>query len=153
MIALLPLLAGVTASRTARLTVPLSSTVSGSSPRIDSTRTTWDSVYSDSQAKRGESRYGVLCARCHQAELGGADESPALTGGAFLGNWNGHPLSELQERIRTGMPPSSPGSFGLQDITDVVAYLLAYNGFPAGTTDLPVEEMALKGIVFVAERR
>ena len=40
------------------------------------------------------------CARCHGASLGGGDESPPLAGGAFLGNWNGLPLSDLQTRIQ-----------------------------------------------------
>src|SRR6266699_2992676 len=59
------------------------------------------------------------------------DPSP-LTGSAFLGNWNGLPLSDLQTRIRTTMPSDSVGIYDRQLVTDVIAYLLKANGFPAG---------------------
>lgn len=111
-------------------------------------RTVWDSVYTLSQASRGETAYIKSCARCHQASLGGADQSPPLTGSAFLGNWNGVPLSDLQERIRTTMPPDSAvGIFDRQLVTDVMAYMLRANGFPAGGSDLPKEPERLREII------
>lgn len=111
-------------------------------------RTVWDSVYSAPQASRGETAYVKSCARCHQASLGGADQSPPLIGSAFLGNWNSTPLSDLQERIRTTMPPDSAvGIFDRQLVTDVMAYMLKMNGFPAGGSDLPKETERLKEII------
>jgi S-disulfanyl-L-cysteine oxidoreductase SoxD len=110
-------------------------------------RTVWDSVFTSAQASRGETAYVKTCARCHQASLGGADQSPPLTGSAFLGNWNGVPLSDLQERIRTTMPPDSVGIYDRQLVTDVMAYVLKVNGFPAGSTDLPKETERLKEIL------
>lgn len=124
-----------------------------SSPRTARTaRTVWDSVYSASQADRGETAYVRTCARCHRATLGGGDESPPLTGGGFLGNWNGLPLSDLQDRIRKTMPTDSIGSVDRQVVTDVIAYLLKANGFPAGAADLPADSVALKEIVVQASR-
>ena len=115
-------------------------------------RTVWDSVYSAEQATRGQTAYEQTCSRCHQPSLGGADESPALAGGAFLSNWSGFTLSELQDRIRTTMPRNDPGIYGRQLITDVMAYMLQVNGFPAGAADLPVDADSLAGIRIVDAR-
>lgn len=115
-------------------------------------RTVWDSVYSAAQAARGETAYAKSCARCHGASLTGGDESPPLTGGSFLGNWNGLPLSELETRIRTTMPSDSVGIYGRELVTDVIAHLLKANGFPAGTADLPATTDSLKEIVIRASR-
>lgn len=108
--------------------------------------TVWDSVYSLAQATRGESAYVKGCARCHGASLGGVDQSPPLTGSGFLGNWNGLPLSDLQDRIRTTMPPDSIGLYDRPFVTDVIAYMLKANGFPAGAGDLSPETERLKTI-------
>jgi S-disulfanyl-L-cysteine oxidoreductase SoxD len=108
--------------------------------------TVWDSVYSVAQAARGESAYVKGCARCHGASLGGVDQSPPLAGSGFLGNWNGLPLSDLQDRIRTTMPPDSLGLYDRPFVTDVIAYVLKANGFPAGASDLSPEPERLKTI-------
>ena len=115
-------------------------------------RTVWDSVYSAAQAGRGETTYAKSCARCHGASLTGGDESPPLTGGGFLGNWNGLPLSELETRIRTTMPSDSVGIYGRPLVIDVIAYMLKANGFPAGAAELPADADSLKAIVIQANR-
>lgn len=115
-------------------------------------RTVWDSVYTVSQAARGELAYVKSCVRCHGASLSGGDESPPLTGGAFLGNWNGLPLSDLQTRIRTTMPTDSVGIYDRQLVTDIMAYLLRTNGFPAGQAELPKDIEPLKEITMQSSR-
>jgi mono/diheme cytochrome c family protein len=115
-------------------------------------RTVWDSVYSATQATTGEARYGKSCARCHGASLGGIDEAPPLAGSAFLGNWDGLALSDLQTRIKTTMPSDSVGIYDRQLVTDVMAYLLKSNGFPAGASDLPSDIEPLKDIVLRTTR-
>ena len=112
----------------------------------------WDSVYSPAQAGRGESAYVKFCARCHQASLGGADQSPPLAGPAFLGNWNGLTLADLHDRIRTTMPSDSIGIVDRQVVTDVIAYMLKANGFPAGATDLASDGDRLKAIAIQSSR-
>jgi hypothetical protein len=116
------------------------------------TSTVWDSVYSPTQAGRGETAYVKFCARCHQPSLGGADQSPPLVGAAFLGNWNGLSLADLHERIRTTMPSDSVGIVDRQVVTDVMAYLLKANGFPAGAIDLPSDADRLKTIAIQSSR-
>jgi mono/diheme cytochrome c family protein len=115
-------------------------------------RTVWDSVYSTAQAARGETAYVNSCARCHGASLAGADQSPPLVGGAFLGNWNGLPLSDLHTRIKTTMPSDSVGILERQVVTDVIAYLLKANAFPEGARELPAEVDSLKDILLQSSR-
>lgn len=116
-------------------------------------RTTWDSVYTRDQAARGQVAYAATCSRCHQESLGGADESPALAGGTFLSKWSGLTISELHDRVRTTMPPDDPGTYGRQQISDVLAYVLSANGFPSGRVELPVVAAELQAIRIEATRR
>lgn len=113
-------------------------------------RTTWDSVFTAAQAERGQSAYKEACARCHRESMAGADEAPALTGSAFMSAWNGQTLGDLHERIRTSMPTDTPGVYGRQQVTDVIAYMLQFNGYPAGAAELSKESEALKEVRFVA---
>jgi len=115
-------------------------------------RTVWDSVYSANQAARGETAYAKGCARCHGAALTGGDQATPLTGPAFLGNWNGQSLIDLQQRIKTTMPSDSIGIYDQKFITDVVAFMLKANGFPAGQAELSTENDSLKTIVIRASR-
>ena len=123
------------------------------SPRaVARDRTTWDSVFTAEQADRGEAAYKQVCSRCHRDALSGGDEAPALTGSAFMSAWNGQTLEDLHERIRTSMPTDTPGVYSKQQVTDVIAYMLRFNGFPAGKQELTHELDALKGIKFVASK-
>jgi len=115
-------------------------------------RSTWDSVFTVEQAARGEKIYGETCARCHRATLGGGDESPALTGSGFMSSWSGQTLHELHERVRTTMPTDTPAVYSRQQVTDVIAYMLRFNGFPPGTTELTHAADALKTIRFLDSR-
>jgi hypothetical protein len=113
-------------------------------------RSTWDSVFTLEQADRGQVAYRQACARCHSETLAGGDEAPELTGSAFMSGWNGLTLEELHERIRTTMPTDTPGVYSRQQVTDVMAFMLRFNGVPAGALELTQEAEALKGIRFVA---
>jgi mono/diheme cytochrome c family protein len=143
---------GVVLAFAAASTVPLVIGARHIDTRTAAPATVWDSVYSPAQASRGESSYAKGCARCHQASLAGADQSPPLAGSGFLGNWNGLPLSDLQDRIRTTMPPDSVGLYDRQFVTDVIAYMLKMNGFPSGAGDLSPETDRLKGILVQVTR-
>src|ERR1051326_1304440 len=66
-------------------------------------RSVWDGAYTEEQAKRGEALYRKNCAACHGSMLTGGETASALTGGAFLSNWNGLPMDDLFERIRRSM--------------------------------------------------
>ncbi len=118
----------------------------------DQPKTTWDGVYSDAQAKRGEAVYSESCAGCHGPDLAGLDTAPALTGPDFNMDWTDLPVDDLFERVRTTMPADNVGGLTREQYADVVAFLLSKDGFPPGATELPAENAALKQIKFVAQK-
>jgi mono/diheme cytochrome c family protein len=117
-----------------------------------SSKTIWDGVYSEAQAKRGEGIYNQSCASCHGTSLEGGEMAPPLTGNDFNANWDTLSLGQLLERIRTTMPQENPGSLSRQQNVDVVSYLLQKGKFPAGSAELPTQTDALSGIGFKAQK-
>ena len=115
-------------------------------------RSVWDGVYTEEQAKRGEEVYKKECAACHGAELTGGESAPPLTGGAFQANWNGLTLGDLFDRIRKTMPQAKPGSLTRQQDSDVLAFMLSMNKFPAGKTELYRQSEMLKEIRFETKK-
>jgi quinoprotein glucose dehydrogenase len=103
-------------------------------------------IYSKAQADRGAKLFADGCARCHGASMEGLDVAPALTGPRFLGNYLGQPAAALSSRIRTSMPLDMPGSLGLQASADLTAAILAANGYPAGSAELPSSSSAQAAI-------
>src|SRR6059036_3127441 len=61
-------------------------------------RTTWSGIYTEAQAKRGQSVYEDQCLSCHSPDLKGADQAPPLTGADFNADWNDLSISDLFER-------------------------------------------------------
>lgn len=112
----------------------------------------WDGVYTEEQAKRGETVYQKECAACHGAQLTGGESAPPLTGGVFQANWNGLTLGDLFDRIRKTMPLSKPNSLPRQQVADVLAFMLSNNKFPAGKTELYRQSEMLKEIRFEAKK-
>lgn len=126
--------------------------LSFSALRAQSTRSIWDGVYSDAQAKDGAALYAQNCASCHGDTLGGGEEAPPLAGGDFLSNWNGLSAGDLFERIRTTMPLSKPQSLSREVNGKILAYIFSVNKFPAGKTELPTQTEVLKGIQIQASK-
>lgn len=115
-------------------------------------KTTLDGAYTDAQAKRGEAVYTRACAGCHQPDLSGDGQTPALAGKDFNLDWNDQSLGDLFERTRISMPADKPGSLPAADVADVIAFLLSKGQFPAGQAELPVDAAALKAIRFVSPK-
>ena len=78
--------------------------------------------------------------------LEGDDEATPLADAGFLSNWNGLTVGELFERIRTTMPYNNPDSVNREAKLRIVAYILSYNGFPAGHTELSTRTEVLNRI-------
>jgi mono/diheme cytochrome c family protein len=117
-------------------------------PASSDSRSVWDGVYTEEQAKRGEALYRKECASCHGDMLTGGESAPPLSGGAFLANWNGLTLADLFDRIRKTMPLTAPGRLTRQQNADVLAFMLTVNKFPAGKTELYRQSEMLKEIRF-----
>ncbi|MEQ1574206.1 MAG: c-type cytochrome [Vicinamibacterales bacterium] len=130
----------------------LSAVLSGVSAQAPAGRTVWDGVYTEEQAKRGSELYTKACASCHSESLTGLESAPPLTGEQFNGNWSGTTLGELAERIRISMPADMPGSLSRPQLGDLLAHLLKVDGFPAGTTPLDPQAVALAQIRFESVR-
>ena len=109
-------------------------------------RSVWDGVYTREQAARGEAEYLNHCARCHGENLMGGEESPALVEEDFLARWHGKTAGELVERIRKTMPTDGPGTMSQKQSTDMTAYLLSVNEFPAGEKEMESDLPALNEI-------
>lgn len=109
-------------------------------------RSVWEGVYTKEQVKRGEVLYAQNCSSCHGPDLSGNDEAAALSGAAFLANWDGLTIGDLSERVRVSMPPNKLGTVSRQQIVDILSYVLSVNSFPAGKTELDPKAEQLKQI-------
>jgi mono/diheme cytochrome c family protein len=118
----------------------------------DGTRSVWDGVYTEDQAKRGQPQYNEHCSSCHGDNLAGGEMAPALAGGEFMANWNGLTMGDLFERIRRTMPQNRPGRLSREVNTEITAYMLNFNRFPAGKKELPSSTEALKMIRIEANK-
>ena len=101
------------------------------------TRSVWDAVFTSEQAKRGQPLYNKECGACHGSSLSGGESAPPLAGSEFLSTWNGLTVGDLFERVRKTMPAGKPGKLSREVNADIVAFLLAFNEFPAGEKELP----------------
>lgn len=120
-----------------------------SSSAAGQSRTVGDGVYTDAQAARGQGLFNQHCALCHGDSLqGGA--GPELVGTMFTGDFNKGPLSDLVDLIRVTMPEDKPGTLNQQQASDVTAYILKANKFPAGRVDLSADTAAQKQITWPA---
>ena len=117
-------------------------------------RTTWDGVYTEEQATRGEALYQEHCVRCHGAALQGNGEGALpLTGSIFMATWNGVEMGAMLERVRLSMPQDKPGTMSRQQIADLLAFVLRSNKFPAGESELARQPDLLNAITFKSENK
>jgi S-disulfanyl-L-cysteine oxidoreductase SoxD len=107
----------------------------------------WQGVYTKEQAARGKARYFSSCAVCHGGLLQGDSDSPELAGPAFMKRWGDQSVGALFAFAMSQMPVGRPGSLGAQGYADVIAHILATNGFPDGQRELPANGSVLDGII------
>ena len=143
--------AAVAVAFVAVATVSVLAAAAGQAPTA-AKRTVIDGVYTVEQAKRGRDSYRKRCVLCHldngqgqqavpeipgqSLEREGDAEAPPIAGEEFLKKWNGHTVRELFEKTST-MPVGSPGALKPQEYADLVALILEFNKFPAGSQELP----------------
>jgi cytochrome c553 len=111
-------------------------------------RSTASGVFTAEQAKDGERAFQAKCATCHGADLHSTEpEAPDLTESAFKFGWQGKTLADRFEAIRSSMPYGNARSLDDQTYIDIVAYILQFNGIPAGKQKLEPDVPALEKIV------
>lgn len=121
-------------------------------------RSQWDGVYTEAQAARGKELYLRRCVLCHVDDLSGGEPeefippAPSLIDSKFDNYWNQRPVAELYNYIHTKMPMDEPGALLPQQVSDLISFIFNYRKYPAGTTELPGNEAALKSIVFIAKK-
>ena len=115
----------------------------------------WDGLYQEEQATRGKDEYDYHCGNCHINDLSGDSikDVPPLAGTDFLVLWSGKTVKELLDYLSTNMPPDSRGSLGAKTYTDIAAYVLKSNQFPAGSAALGSDPDRLAKSVIEREKK
>ncbi|MAI81017.1 MAG: hypothetical protein CL917_18905 [Deltaproteobacteria bacterium] len=103
--------------------------------------------FSPAQAIEGEAAYQRHCSNCHGADLEGAGIAPPLTGHRFDFTWRGKTADALAFHVRR-MPPASGAEMGIAALsedtyTNILAHILAVNGFEPGREELPADTASL----------
>ena len=91
--------------------------------------------------------YEQECAQCHLEDLLGDGIAPSLIGAPFHFRWSDLSVGDMLVAIRTTMPQGAPASLSPRAYSDIVAYLLQVNEFPAGDTELPTGVDELETII------
>jgi mono/diheme cytochrome c family protein len=113
----------------------------------DNATSVWQGVYTKAQAERGRANYFAACASCHGTQLQGDTDAPDLAGNAFLRRWTDRSVGTLFTFTESQMPVGRPRSLGAAAYADVVAHILAANGFPDGQQELPANGSVLDTIM------
>src|SRR5258705_10245538 len=90
--------------------------------------------FTQAQVDTGRQAYADNCAACHQADMAGTNDAPALAGSAFIGAWKGRTTEALYSKISKTMPAGRGGSLDEATYTSIVAYILRANGATPGST-------------------
>ncbi|MGC9269521.1 c-type cytochrome [Acidiphilium sp.] len=97
--------------------------------------TTPPALYTASQAASGQTLFATNCSMCHGAALQGIS-GPALIGQSFASAANNYTVAAIFDELSQQMPAGNPGSLSKSDYTDIMAFILSKNGYPAGSTAL-----------------
>jgi cytochrome c5 len=97
--------------------------------------TVWDGVFTEAQAARGATTYGISCARCHGANLEGNNAKP-LTGEMFWRDFQARRVDYLLSYMSKNMPNDAPGTLSPTTYLELTALILSRNQFPAGSAEL-----------------
>ncbi|MCY4264590.1 MAG: cytochrome c [Gammaproteobacteria bacterium] len=89
-------------------------------------KTVNDGVFTQEQVNAGQVVYDSQCRTCHNKRFYRDT----------LRSWNNQPLLYLWETIMGTMPADNPGSLMFEEYTDVIAFILHEQGFPAGESKL-----------------
>ncbi|HEX9728585.1 MAG TPA: hypothetical protein VGA37_08780 [Gemmatimonadales bacterium] len=95
-------------------------------------------LYSEQQARRGQTQFTRACIRCH---------APDAFTGTFIESWSGAPVSMLLDLVSSTMPEDRPGSLERRQYVDILAYILELNGLTPGQRELPVDQGQLEHIL------
>lgn len=111
----------------------------------------WSGVYTAAQAERGKAAFAKSCSNCHNSTLDGTARAPALHGDKFMADWVNTNVYTLFTKLRDTMPATYPETVADDVKLDILTYLLQANSFPAGSTELKLDEKELGNIQIVKQ--
>ncbi len=91
--------------------------------------------FTAAQLSQGRWEYSQKCSVCHGAQLQGGG-APALKGRIFNDQWGRKTLKDFYNYVHTNMPLGQGGELNSQEYADIVSYILAQSGLPAGDEKL-----------------
>jgi S-disulfanyl-L-cysteine oxidoreductase SoxD len=106
-----------------------------------------DGWFTQAQVDRARPAYARHCARCHGSTMQGIGVAPSLAGENFMARWDGESVADLFWVVDELMPLEDPEAIPPRTAADLVAYILAQNGFEAGAIELPADEDRLTPFV------
>lgn len=92
-------------------------------------------LFTQQQAKIGHMTFETHCSMCHGKKLQGIS-APTLVGQDFASAGNNYTVAAIFGELSQQMPAGDPGSLSHKDYTDIMAFILNKNGYPAGKTPL-----------------
>ena len=104
-----------------------------------SSRSAATGVYTEAQASRGETLFQDNCGPCHLVTQ--------FSGATFDRLSSGRTAGYVVELIRSTMPQDSPGRLSQEEYTDILAYMLQLNTFPAGEGELASDLESLRDVL------
>jgi polar amino acid transport system substrate-binding protein len=102
-------------------------------------------LYTSAQADEGGYIFTHRCAECHGSQLEGLS-APPLKGPDFRRPGRLRDAQTLLTFIFLYMPRGKPASLTPEEYSDIVAFILQQNGFPAGTSELSADTPGLKDL-------
>ncbi len=99
---------------------------------------TLPALYTAAQAQAGHDAFESNCSMCHGKDLTGI-AGPALKGKNFASVKAHFHVSDVFRIVSTNMPATQPGTLSHQEYTEIMAFLLQQNGYPAGNAPLTYE--------------
>ena len=100
-------------------------------------------TFTSDQVNRGQAAYRRACQDCHGYDLNNGEFGGApLNGQYFARHWGNGSVAALYGYLSTKMPPDRPGKLNPSTYTDLVAFLLARNGYTPGQAELPPDQPA-----------
>ena len=101
----------------------------------DGTADTAPALYTTAQADIGKQKFADNCAQCHGDNLEGM-AGPALKGDLFASAKARFHVGDIFNIVVKNMPSTQPGSLSHDDYTQIMAFILQQNGYPAGPAPL-----------------
>lgn len=104
-------------------------------------------LYTAQQAAAGAVFYAQDCAACHGTMLQGIT-GPGLVGQEFASPADHYTIGIVFNNVWQGTPAGAPDSLSKTTYVDIMAFLMARNGLPAGTVALTYQGASISQAPF-----